>query len=286
MRIGLALTLCLVSCTDSSSLSTKAENLRQSKRPAAASPEGDAAAETRSSDGKDIGKGVSESGVKVDPETFIRELKLGINGLPETSSDKTEFDMQIFAAKEITHYSYKVGSKESCLKSEGYQITAIGEKPHLVLGPELKDTVAVCLLFYYAPAKHWQAVKASTILSWKRVNLIGTYESEYEEYDEECGKNVKTLAKITFADTGASYVWTRDPALSGCKGEVLSGTDTLLVSSSTGEGIKGTWSWAGTEVTGWFDFKWADFDRKTFKGSFGYGTPDTEPAGPWNSIPH
>ncbi len=217
--------------------------------------------------------------------TIPANAVFAVSGLPVASSDQSEFTMAVTADPRITYFSYKVGTPQDCLNSTGYQVLPINSEPKISVPSDASGQFALCILRYYAPTKLWQTVANATVISWEKVVFHRMIQAQYVEYDETCDADIKTQTSIEFNGTLGTYKWTRDARSQGCDEDTESGEDKMTIEENTLDAIKGYWAYDGTSTSGWYKFTWSNADRTAFTGVFGYGDPNLEPAGAWNSIP-
>lgn len=213
----------------------------------------------------------------------LANAKMEAEGIPEVSSDVTDFDFTVRADASLTHFSYKVASPEGCKSGVGYKVEPISAIVRVNIEKFPDGPVAICLLKYLASGELWQKAENATIISWLKVPFVRTIKSQFVEFDVACNKELVTHTEVKFTGTKGTYSWVRDSRSQGCNQATEEGEDNLSITFSDKNEIRGFWQYNGDEASGWYTFTWKNEERTSFEGVYGYGDPSLEPAGPWDS---
>jgi len=206
-----------------------------------------------------------------------------VEGIPKGASDIYNFEFKIKADPSITYFSYKIGTPDDCKLGAGHQVEPISSTIKISVDTLPDGPVAICFLKYHETDKLWLNAEDSIVETWTKIAFVRSIKSEFQEFDASCRKNITTVAEVKFSGSSGTYVWSRDPKSQGCNQPKTQGEDKLSITSSNSTEIKGFWLYNGENVSGWYAFKWKTAERTSFEGSYGYGDPNLEPSGPWNS---
>lgn len=215
----------------------------------------------------------------------FKDLPLAIEGVPSGQSDLNTFKVSVKAHESITFFSYKVGQALDCKNGEDFKVTPITTTPTIDITSIANGLMTLCVLAYHSPSKTWQTVASAKVMTWEKIPFTRVIQSEYSEYNVDCRKEIKTQATLDIIGNIASYAWKTDFLAQGCAIDTASGKDIITIVANNDESLRGHWTFQGGSASGWLDFKWSNNERTAFKGTFGYGDPSLEAAGPWNSVP-
>lgn len=239
---------------------------------------------TDNSDGNPVAAPETTTKPVRESEADLATALLEPQGIPSGSSDLSAFQFKVKADSNVTHFSYKVGAPEDCSSGSGYKVESVSSVVSVNVSEMDDGIVAVCLLKFFAPDELWQKAENATVVSWTKIPFERTIKSQFSEFDSSCKKDIVTTTEVKFSGKEGTYTWVRDPKSQGCNQGKTQGEDTMTITSNDGNKITGFWNYNGTEASGWYSFNWKNTERTAFDGDYGYGDPESEPAGPWDSM--